>query len=70
MSTVKPIVVNMRSTVQTSAIAARATEHMETPRPRPPQASVVNESERSEGRSYHRYAEDKRERVEAGSLHV
>ena len=29
-----------------SSDVARATEHMETPKPRPPQASVVNESER------------------------
>ena len=43
---------------------------METPKPRPPQASVVGEFERSDERAYHRYAEDKRERVEAGSLHV
>ncbi|GEM_PF-7012689 len=53
-----------------SSAVAKATEHMETPKPRPPQASVVNESELGEGRIYHRYAEDKRERVEAGSLHV
>jgi len=53
-----------------SSDIARATEHMETPKPRPPQASVVSEDERSDGRAYHCYAEDKRGRVEAGSLHV
>jgi hypothetical protein len=52
------------------ALTEPRSTHMETSKPRPPQASVVNESERSEGRIYHRYAEDKRERVEAGSLHV
>ena len=53
-----------------SSDTARATEHMETPGPRHPQTPVVGEDERSDDRAYHCCVEDKRERVEAGSLHV